>query len=285
GTGRPPEGAALGAGRDRRRSGPSPVARPVRSRLGRHVAQRRAHERAGRPRPPRGEGRRAAHGMALRGRRRPVVRAQVGHVLAAGPGSRLVPRLDAARARPTDPPMTDRARRPEPRRPGPHGKRLHGRDPRGQEPRGQEPHGPEARTPPTALPADIWVLVSAAFIVAIGYGIIAPILPQFAASFDLGVTAASIVVSSFAFFRLLFAPMGGRLVDKLGERRVYVVGLLIVAASTYAVAAATTYWQLLLFRGLGGIGSTMFTVSAMALIIRIAPPEARGKATGAYASS
>src|SRR5690625_3724565 len=147
-----------------------------------------------------------------------------------------------------------------------------------------------SRTNPAAkklppLPADIWVLVSAAFIVAIGYGIIAPILPQFAASFDLGVTAASIVVSSFAFFRLLFAPMGGRLVDKLGERRVYVVGLLIVAASTYAVAAATTYWQLLLFRGLGGIGSTMFTVSAMALIIRIAPPEARGKATGAYASS
>jgi MFS family permease len=139
--------------------------------------------------------------------------------------------------------------------------------------------------PKTPLPADIWVLVSAAFIVAIGYGIIAPILPQFAASFDLGVTAASIVVSSFALFRLLFAPAGGRLIDRLGERRVYVAGLLIVAASTYAVAAAQTYWQLLLFRGLGGIGSTMFTVSAMALIIRLTPQEARGRASSAYASS
>lgn len=135
------------------------------------------------------------------------------------------------------------------------------------------------------LPADIWVLVSAAFIVAIGYGIIAPILPQFAASFDLGVTAASIVVSSFALFRLLFAPAGGRLIDTLGERRVYVAGLLIVAASTYAVVAAQTYWQLLLFRGLGGIGSTMFTVSAMALIIRLTPSDSRGRASSAYASS
>jgi MFS family permease len=135
------------------------------------------------------------------------------------------------------------------------------------------------------LPADIWVLVSAAFIVAIGYGIIAPILPQFAAGFDLGVTAASIVVSSFALFRLLFAPAGGRLIDTLGERRVYVAGLLIVAASTYAVAAAQTYWQLLLFRGLGGIGSTMFTVSAMALIIRLTPSDSRGRASSAYASS
>lgn len=141
------------------------------------------------------------------------------------------------------------------------------------------------RTPQPPLPADIWVLISAAFIVAVGYGIIAPILPQFAASFDLGVTAASIVVSSFAFFRLIFAPAGGRLVDRLGERRVYVAGLLIVAVSTYAVAAAQTYWQLLLFRGLGGIGSTMFTVSAMALIIRLTPQESRGRASGAYASS
>src|SRR5699024_4610253 len=75
------------------------------------------------------------------------------------------------------------------------------------------------------------------------------------------------------------------LIDRLGERRVYVAGLLIVAASTYAVAAAQTYWQLLLFRGLGGIGSTMFTVSAMALIVRLTPQEARGRASSAYASS
>ena len=36
------------------------------------------------------------------------------------------------------------------------------------------------RGPKVAMPADIWVLISAAFIVAIGFGIIAPVLPQFA---------------------------------------------------------------------------------------------------------
>lgn len=135
------------------------------------------------------------------------------------------------------------------------------------------------------LPTDIWVLVAGAFIVAIGYGIIAPVLPQFAESFGLGVTAATIVVSSFAFFRLVSAPAGGRLVNRLGERPVYVTGLLIVAASTFAVALAQTYWQLLLFRALGGLGSTMFTVSAMALIIRLAPPSARARAAGRYATA
>lgn len=144
---------------------------------------------------------------------------------------------------------------------------------------------PDSAVDEAKLPTDIWVLVSAAFIVAIGYGIIAPVLPQFAESFGLGVTAATIVVSSFAFFRLISAPAGGRLVNRLGERPVYVTGLLIVAASTFAVALAQTYWQLLLFRALGGLGSTMFTVSAMALIIRLAPPSARARAAGRYATA
>ena len=57
-----------------------------------------------------------------------------------------------------------------------------------------------------------------------------------------------------------------------GERRIYVSGLLIVAVSTAcACAFAHTYWQLLLFRSLGGIGSTMFFVSALGLMIRISP--------------
>ena len=123
------------------------------------------------------------------------------------------------------------------------------------------------------LPPEIWVLVSASFVIALGYGIVAPVLPQFARSFGVGVTAASAVISAFALMRLLFAPAAGRLVQRSGERPVYLLGLLIVAFSTGACAFANGYWQLLVFRGLGGIGSTMFTVSALGLLIRISPPE------------
>ncbi|WP_262105060.1 MFS transporter [Arthrobacter sp. Marseille-P9274] len=135
------------------------------------------------------------------------------------------------------------------------------------------------------LPRDIKVLIAAAFVIALGYGIVAPVLPQFAASFNVGVAAASVIVSVFAFMRLVFAPVGGALVGKWGERRVYLIGLLIVAVSTGACAIAQDYWQLLLFRGLGGAGSTMFTVSATALILRLAPPNNRGRVSGAYAST
>ncbi|MFB9907468.1 MFS transporter [Allokutzneria oryzae] len=137
---------------------------------------------------------------------------------------------------------------------------------------------------PNRLPNEVWVLVAASFVIAIGFGIVAPALPSFAASFDVGVTASSVVISAFAFTRLAFAPVSGRLVAFFGERPVYVWGLLIVAVSTGACAFAGEYWQLLVLRGLGGTGSTMFTVSAVALLIRLSPPHLRGRASGVWAT-
>ncbi|MFD0000760.1 MFS transporter [Nocardia sp. NPDC127526] len=136
-----------------------------------------------------------------------------------------------------------------------------------------------------ALPVEIWVLVGSAFTIAIGFGLVAPALPQFARSFGVGVAAASFIVSAFALMRLLFAPMSGRLMQKLGERPVYLTGLIIVAVSTGACAFAQTYWQLLVLRSLGGIGSTMFTVSSLALVIRMSPPLERGRVSGVYSTS
>ncbi|MEV0359427.1 MFS transporter [Nocardia sp. NPDC050697] len=135
------------------------------------------------------------------------------------------------------------------------------------------------------LPVEIWVLIAGSFVIAVGFGLVAPVLPQFARGFGVGVAAASAIISAFALMRLLFAPMSGRLVQRLGERPVYLSGLLVVALSTGGSALAQSYWQLLVLRSLGGIGSTMFTVSSLALVIRMSPPGARGRVSGLYSTS
>ncbi|HXT43527.1 MAG TPA: MFS transporter [Pseudonocardiaceae bacterium] len=135
------------------------------------------------------------------------------------------------------------------------------------------------------MPREVWMLVAVSFVIAVGFGIVAPALPTFARSFDVSVTAASIVISAFAFMRLAFAPVSGRLVSALGERLVYIWGITVVGLSTGACAFAADYWQLLVLRSLGGIGSTMFTVSAVALLIRLTPPRLRGRSTSLWSSS
>ncbi|MFP5415616.1 MAG: MFS transporter [Actinomycetes bacterium] len=147
--------------------------------------------------------------------------------------------------------------------------------------RAQPPH-PPAKVP---LPREIWVLVSAALVIALGFGLIAPILPQYAASFDVGLAAASAIVTVFSLTRMAFAPAAGQLIARFGERWMYLAGLAVVAASSFLCAAAQGYVDLLVWRALGGIGSVTFTVSSMGLIVRLAPPSARGRTSALYGSA
>jgi len=135
------------------------------------------------------------------------------------------------------------------------------------------------------IPAEIRVLIAAAFIIALGFGIITPVLPAYAESFGVGAFGVSAVVSIFGLTRLLFAPVSGRATTKFGESGVYITGVVIVGISMFLVAFAQSYTQLLIFRGLGGFGSTMFTVSAMSFLAAKSPPSIRGRVSGAYASA
>lgn len=125
----------------------------------------------------------------------------------------------------------------------------------------------------------------AAFVIAAGYGVVAPVLPQFATSFDVGAAAAGAVMSAFALMRVLWAPAAGPIMSRIGERRTYLTGLGVVALSSAVTAFAPNYTMLVILRGLGGIGSVMFSVSAMGLIARLAPPAIRARVSGYYATS
>lgn len=139
------------------------------------------------------------------------------------------------------------------------------------------------RTPLLAgLPREVAVLSSVAFTVALGFGILIPVLPVFARTFGVSALEASAVVSVFALVRFVTSPLAGGLVDRFGEQTIMTSGLLIVAISSIAAGFSQTYLQLLVLRGVGGLGSSMFTVSAMALLLRVVATEQRGRAAGAF---
>ncbi len=137
----------------------------------------------------------------------------------------------------------------------------------------------------TRLPREAWVLIAANVVAALGYGVVSPVLPVFARTFGVGMGAVTFAIIVFSVMRLCFAPPTGLLVQRLGERWVYLAGLVIVAMSTGVSAFVQNYWQLVLFRAIGGAGSTLFSISALGLMIRISPPNARGRVAGLFATS
>jgi len=132
------------------------------------------------------------------------------------------------------------------------------------------------------LPREVPVLVAIAFCVALGFGIVAPVIPVFARTFDVSIFEASAVISVFALMRFVTAPLAGLLVNRAGERIILATGLGIVAASSAAAGLSQTFMQLLAFRGIGGLGSSMFTVSAMAVLLRVVSSDQRGRASSLY---
>jgi DHA1 family multidrug resistance protein-like MFS transporter len=116
----------------------------------------------------------------------------------------------------------------------------------------------------------------------VGFGVVIPVLPVYVRSFGVGYLEVGAVVSAFALARLVASPFVGRLIDWGGERTILAVGIGIVAVSSGLVGVADSYLHLLLLRGAGGIGSALFSVSAMTLLLRSSAPTNRARSIGFY---
>jgi MFS family permease len=146
--------------------------------------------------------------------------------------------------------------------------------------------GPRADEPlPPLKRPEFRRLLAISITVALGFGMVVPVLPLFAKSFGVGLAAIGLVQLVFGLTRFSFGLVGGLVVDRFGERACTMAGLLIVAASSYAIGFSANFPQLVLARGFGGAGSALFINGLMNRILRIIEPAAMGRATGAFRSS
>jgi len=139
------------------------------------------------------------------------------------------------------------------------------------------------RGPFRGLPREVPILTAISFTVALGFGIVAPDIPAFARHFGVSTAAAASVVSAFALMRIVGALPAGRLADRLGQPAVMAVGIAIVAVSSIVAGFSGSYAELIILRGVGGLGSAMFGVSAQTLLLVSVASEQRGRASGLFA--
>lgn len=124
------------------------------------------------------------------------------------------------------------------------------------------------------------VLALCSFFVGLDSLIMVPLLPAMAASLAIGREQAILLVTAYALAYMLFAPLFGYLSDRLGRKPIIVAGIAVLALGTGLTGTGSDFFQLLLFRGLTGIGAAMIEPGLLALVGDRFNYAERGRAMG-----
>ena len=127
--------------------------------------------------------------------------------------------------------------------------------------------------------------MAGSFVIMLGFGILAPVLPLYARTFGVGYDDVGVLTSSFALTRLAFDLVAGRMVDRFGERAMASSGALVLSASSAAAALAPTFGWLVIFRAAGGVGSSVFFAALFSYLMRTVPGDRMGRAVAGFYGS
>ena len=105
-------------------------------------------------------------------------------------------------------------------------------------------------------------------------------LPRLAEIFNASSSAVIWVMAGFTLIQGAITVPVGNLSDRLGRKRVYVAGIVIVTTGIALSSIAQNLPQLLLFRVITGIGPSALFGNSSAIITATFPDKERGKALG-----
>ena len=128
----------------------------------------------------------------------------------------------------------------------------------------------------------VLIICTMTLVIMLGSGVIAPVLPLLAQEFGVSYARAGALVSAFALGRIPFDFIGGTLVDRTSPRLVASGGAALVTLSALLSTQVESFGSLLVYRLIGGIGSALFIITAMAFLVRTVAPKRMGQAMGFY---
>ena len=122
----------------------------------------------------------------------------------------------------------------------------------------------------------IWTTVA---VDLIGFGIVLPILPQYAQRFGATATVTGLLVASYSLAQLVFSPVWGRLSDRIGRKPVLVISLFGTAIGSLFTGIAGAIPLLFLGRIIDGASGGSVSV-AQAAVSDVAAPADRARLMG-----
>lgn len=110
-------------------------------------------------------------------------------------------------------------------------------------------------------------------------------LPTIQGQLHLNAVAVGWLPLAFILATAAFLVPFGKIADRVGRRRIYLIGQLIFAFSSLALVFSNSYLPLIAFRAGQGLGAAMLFASSTALVTLAYPPERRGRAMGLYVAA
>ncbi len=135
------------------------------------------------------------------------------------------------------------------------------------------------RSASTPLPRGFWVIWTTVALDLVGFGIVVPILALYAERFDASPTQIGVLGATFSAAQFLFAPIMGRLSDRVGRKPVILLSLFGTAVGSILCGLAGSLWLLFLARAVDGASGASVSV-AQGAVTDVVEPEHRARALG-----
>ncbi len=107
-------------------------------------------------------------------------------------------------------------------------------------------------------------------------------LPALQAGFHGTVVDVQWVVESYGLFLAALILVGGLLGDLFGRRLIFLMGVAIFAVASIVCGVAATIHELIIARGIQGIGAALLIPGSLAIISTSFDKESRGQAIGTW---
>jgi multidrug resistance protein len=130
-----------------------------------------------------------------------------------------------------------------------------------------------------ASPGSLATIFLIVFTDLVGFGIVIPLLPLYAETMNPSPLQFGLLMASFSLMQLFFAPLLGRLSDRVGRRPVLLVSLAGAVVGYLLFAVADSFLLLLASRIVAGVAGANIA-TAQAVIADVTPPEQRTRGMG-----
>ncbi len=128
-------------------------------------------------------------------------------------------------------------------------------------------------------PSPLIFIFATVFIDMVGFGIVIPILPLYAARFGAGATTVGMLIAIYSLMQFLSAPILGRLSDRYGRRLLLALSLFGTAIGYFLTGWGASIFVIFLGRLIDGITGGNISI-AQAYIADVTKKEERAKAMG-----